>query len=77
MTSVQQYLSANPIDYGFSMYGSDPVLDMLYDGCEAGSMADCDMLYLPADFGGEHEECALTCGAGWSRLILPAHSACL
>lgn len=75
-TTVQQYLSANPIDYGFSTYGSDPTLDMLYDGCEAGSMADCDMLYLPADYGGEYEEFALTCG-GRVEPIDPASEFCM
>jgi len=43
-------------------YGSHQTLDMLYDGCEAGSNADCDMLYLFAPFTSQYEELSNICG---------------
>lgn len=42
-------------------YGSHAVLDMLHDGCRAGSLADCDMLWFESPVGSEYEELAETC----------------
>lgn len=55
-------LSIEGEDFGYSSYGDDPTLDELYDGCAAGSLADCDMLFLVSDFGSEYENMAVTCG---------------
>ena len=61
ITAAQQYLGAAP--EGPLTYGSDPTLDMLYDGCGAGSLADCDMLFLGSEIGSEYEDYSLTCGS--------------
>lgn len=39
-------------------YGSDPVLDTLYDACEAGDAESCDDLYYQAPIGSGYEEFA-------------------
>ncbi len=49
-------------------YGSHPVLDMLYDGCQAGSLADCDMLWFESPVASEYEDLAETCAGRNSPL---------
>lgn len=60
LTVAREFFAANP--EGPMTYGSEPTLDMLYDGCQAGSLADCDMLFLISEFGSEYEDQAITCG---------------
>jgi len=60
LTGAREFFAANP--EGPMTYGSEPTLDMLYDGCQAGSRADCDMLFLISEFGSEYEDQAITCG---------------
>lgn len=43
-------------------YGDDPVLDGLWDACDAGEGAACDDLFLAAPTGSEYEEFGYTCG---------------
>ena len=43
-------------------YGSDPDLDMLYDGCSKGSNADCDMLWDTSPFDSDYEDLSIVCG---------------
>jgi hypothetical protein len=62
LTAVSENLRIEGEDLGYSSYGDDPTLDELYDGCAAGSLADCDMLFLVADLGSEYENMAATCG---------------
>lgn len=42
--------------------GSDPTLDSLHERCEAGSMADCDMMWLVSPLESEYEAAAFVCG---------------
>lgn len=44
------------------VYGEDPVLDALWDQCEAGSGLACDQLFDQAPVRSEYEEFAGTCG---------------
>jgi len=62
ITEVFENLSLQGEDLGYSFYGDDPTLDELHDGCAAGSLADCDMLFLVSDFGSEYENMAVSCG---------------
>ena len=57
---INDFFAANT--EGPMAYGSEPTLDMLYDGCQAGSLADCDTLYLISEIGSEYEDQAITCG---------------
>jgi len=43
-------------------YGDDPVLDALYDKCQAGDFQACDDLYMQSGFGTEYETFGDTCG---------------
>jgi hypothetical protein len=43
-------------------YGDDPVLDALWDDCEAGNMQACDDLYDQSVAGSDYDEFADTCG---------------
>lgn len=43
-------------------YGTDPDMDMLYDGCSDGSNADCDMLWLVSPINSEYEDLSIVCG---------------
>ena len=43
-------------------YGDDPVLDALWDACEAGEGAACDDLYLTSEIGSVYEAFGDTCG---------------
>ena len=43
-------------------YGDDPVLDALWDACEAGDAVACDDLYMQSPFGSEYESFALDNG---------------
>ncbi|GAB2453634.1 DUF4190 domain-containing protein [Xylanimonas ulmi] len=47
---------------GDSGLGHDPVLDTLWDACEAGDMGACDELYMQAPFDSEYERFGDTCG---------------
>ncbi|MEM9714773.1 MAG: hypothetical protein AAGA17_21310 [Actinomycetota bacterium] len=47
---------------GPSDYGDDPALDALWDGCEAGALADCDRLYSLSGIGTAYETFGATCG---------------
>jgi hypothetical protein len=47
---------------GEGSYGSDPELDELYDSCEEGVYADCDLLYFDSPSGSEYQEFGDTCG---------------
>lgn len=62
LSAALENMTIQAEDLGYSSYGDDPTLDTLYDGCADGSLADCDMLFLVADFGSEYEKMALTCG---------------
>lgn len=42
-------------------YGDDPLLDTLWDGCEAGDLTACDTLYLEAEIGTSYETFGSTC----------------
>lgn len=44
-------------------YGDDPHLDELADYCSAGSLSDCDDLYLESPSGSAYEEFGSSCGA--------------
>ena len=74
LTVAGEFFAANP--EGPMTYGSEPTLDMLYDGCQAGSLADCDMLYLISEFGSEYEDLAITCG-GRSEPIFAEETNCM
>lgn len=52
--------SAAPVADGG--YGSDPVLDDLYDKCNSGDNDACDDLYLSSPAGSEYEDFGNTCG---------------
>lgn len=54
--------TASPTEGGSGTYGSDAVLDRLWDECEAGNFASCDKLYMDSPFGSEYEEFGDTCG---------------
>lgn len=43
-------------------YGDDPVLDELWDRCEAGEGVACDELWEQAPIGSEYERFGVTCG---------------
>ena len=43
-------------------YGTDPILDTLWDWCEDGAMWACDELFLTAIIGSEYELFGETCG---------------
>jgi hypothetical protein len=45
-----------------SAYGSDPVLDILWDWCDEGRMWACDELYLMAEAGSDYEWFGDSCG---------------
>lgn len=52
------------------VYGDDPDLDALWDGCEAGDWEACDDLYRQSPIGSEYERFGDTCGdrnepSGW------------
>lgn len=47
---------------GGERYGDDPVLDLLWDACEAGNDQACDELFLGAPVGSDYAEFARTCG---------------
>jgi hypothetical protein len=69
---VSEFLTIEGEDFGYSSYGDDPTLDALYDGCVAGSLADCDMLFLGSDFGSEYENMAVTCGGLTEKIDVTA-----
>jgi hypothetical protein len=62
LTAVMENFARAADNTGLFFYGDDPTLDSLHDGCAAGSLADCDMLYLASDFGSPYEVMAVTCG---------------
>lgn len=43
-------------------YGDDPELDVLWDGCEAGDLLDCDDLYFQSPIDSGYEAYGATCG---------------
>lgn len=43
-------------------YGDNPVLDALWDECEAGDLEACNDLYMHSEFGSEYEEFGLNDG---------------
>ncbi|MEO1062237.1 MAG: hypothetical protein AAFZ07_12525 [Actinomycetota bacterium] len=43
-------------------YGDDPVLDALWDACDAGSFSDCDALYYQSPFDSSYEAFGASCG---------------
>lgn len=43
-------------------YGDDPVLDRLWDHCQAGSGAACERLFRRAPVGSSYEAFGLSCG---------------
>jgi hypothetical protein len=43
-------------------FGSDPLLDLLWSECEAGTYTACDDLYSESPLGSEYEEFGATCG---------------
>lgn len=49
-------------DDGDGTYGSDPVLDALYDDCAGGDYAACDELYDKSPLGSDYEAFADSCG---------------
>jgi hypothetical protein len=56
--------------------GSDATLDMLHDGCEGGSWADCDMMWLISPLGSEYEAAAEVCG-GHTEFVDFDESTCM
>ncbi len=57
---------APPSELAFDLtpqiYGDDPVLDQLWDSCEAGVGAACDSLWRLAPIGSSYERFGVTCG---------------
>lgn len=51
-----------PTTTGGTTYGSDPVLDALWDSCAAGDMAACDNLFMESPIDSEYETFGDTCG---------------
>lgn len=47
---------------GEGAYGSNALLDQLYDTCSSGDLATCDILYLSAPEGSEYQALAISCG---------------
>lgn len=60
-TTLDQFDDFDDLDGPYD-YGDDPYLDSLYDACDAGSMFDCDSLYLDSPVGSEYEWFGATCG---------------
>jgi hypothetical protein len=52
-------------------YGDNPVLDELYDACEAGDGAACDRLYEQSEIGSEYETFGFTCGGRFEDAEAP------
>ena len=52
-------------------YGDNPVLDELYDACEAGDGAACDQLYEQSEIGSEYETFGFTCGGRFEEADAP------
>jgi len=63
--------TAEPEDPPFT-YGDDPQLDALTDGCTAGDLAACDVLYADSPPGSEYE----TYGDGCGRVPLSFEGGC-
>ncbi len=52
-----------PIELGDGLpYGSDPVLDQLYDNCLLHLLGDCDAMYFSSPAGSAYEALAVVCG---------------
>ena len=64
------------LDAAGDSYGSDPGMDMLYDGCSEGSNADCDMLWLISPIGSEYEDVSIVCG-GRSEALDQTSTSCI
>jgi hypothetical protein len=45
-----------------TVYGDDPALDGLWDGCRDGSGLACDQLFEQAPIGSEYERFGVSCG---------------
>ena len=52
-------------------YGDNPVLDELYDACEAGDGAACDQLYEQSEIGSDYETFGFTCGGRFEEAEAP------
>lgn len=52
----------DPVTDGANTYGDDPILDALWDECEAGDMVACDDLWWGSPSDSEYEAFADTCG---------------
>ncbi len=66
---------ADPLEFGgdaFS-YGDDPILDALWDDCEAGVLRACDDLWWDSPVGSEYEAFAESCGG---RSAEPLYADC-
>ncbi len=50
-------------------YGSDPVLDGLYDDCAAGDMDACDTLFADSPFDSEYETFGGSCGGQFDQIV--------
>jgi hypothetical protein len=65
--SILQGSKVEPELYdGADSYGDDATLDGYYDECEAGDMAQCDLLFLVSPVGSGYEEFGGTCGGTFS-----------
>jgi hypothetical protein len=60
--SILQGSKVEPELYDGDGYGDDATLDGYYDECEAGDMAQCDLLFLVSPVGSAYEEFGGTCG---------------
>ncbi|MEJ5867438.1 hypothetical protein WDV85_06745 [Pseudokineococcus sp. 5B2Z-1] len=54
-------------------YGDNPVLDALWDECEAGDGLSCDDLYYSSEVGTAYETFGLTCGERFSEARAPEY----
>jgi hypothetical protein len=60
----------SPLEPG-TRYGDNPVLDALYDQCEAGDGAACDQLFKQSEIGSEYELFGFTCGGRFEEAEAP------
>ncbi|MEJ5945467.1 hypothetical protein WDZ17_09205 [Pseudokineococcus basanitobsidens] len=52
-------------------YGDNPVLDEMWDGCEAGDGTACDDLYDSSGLGTDYEDFGYTCGERFTEASTP------
>lgn len=50
-------------------YGSDPILDGLYDACSAGDMDSCDTLFADSPVDSDYEAFGGSCGGQYEEVV--------